>query len=120
MLCAAGVVLGSCGMREGKTGAGLPPTPPIVAAPGAGARVQDAPVKIGNPYQVGGQTYVPSDVPGYVNWTLLACAAHGGFHWLAGSAADWHTPYPGWPGTRYEAKAVRAGRQPLWWVFRRR
>lgn len=65
MLCAAGVVLGSCGMREGKTGAGLPPTPPIVAAPGAGARVQDAPVKIGNPYQVGGQTYVPSDVPGY-------------------------------------------------------
>jgi tRNA (guanine-N7-)-methyltransferase len=26
----------------------------------------------------------------------------------------------GWPPTRYEAKALRAGRQPLYWVFRRR
>ena len=61
-----------------------------------------------------------SDVPGYVNWTLLACAAHGGFDWQAGSAADWHTPYPGWPGTRYEAKALAAGRRPAYLTFRRR
>jgi tRNA (guanine-N7-)-methyltransferase len=27
---------------------------------------------------------------------------------------------PGWPPTRYEAKAIRAGRTPLWWTFRRR
>jgi tRNA (guanine-N7-)-methyltransferase len=26
----------------------------------------------------------------------------------------------GWPPTRYEAKARRAGRQPLYWIFRRR
>jgi tRNA (guanine-N7-)-methyltransferase len=26
---------------------------------------------------------------------------------------------PGWPPTRYEAKAIRAGRSPLWWSFRR-
>jgi tRNA (guanine-N7-)-methyltransferase len=25
-----------------------------------------------------------------------------------------------WPGTRYEAKAIREGRRPLYWVFRRR
>ena len=25
----------------------------------------------------------------------------------------------GWPGTRYEAKALREGRTPFYWVFRR-
>ena len=24
-------------------------------------------------------------------------------------ADDWRRPYPGWPGTRYEAKALAAG-----------
>jgi tRNA (guanine-N7-)-methyltransferase len=27
---------------------------------------------------------------------------------------------PGWPPTRYEAKAVREGRHPLYWSLRRR
>ena len=36
------------------------------------------------------------------------------------SLADRHTTRPAdTPGTRYEAKAVRAGRQPVWWVFLR-
>jgi tRNA (guanine-N7-)-methyltransferase len=26
----------------------------------------------------------------------------------------------GWPGTRYEAKALREGRSPLYWSLRRR
>jgi tRNA (guanine-N7-)-methyltransferase len=26
----------------------------------------------------------------------------------------------GWPGTRYEAKALREGRQPLYWTLTRR
>ena len=26
----------------------------------------------------------------------------------------------GWPPTRYEAKALKAGRQPFYWVFQRR
>jgi tRNA (guanine-N7-)-methyltransferase len=26
----------------------------------------------------------------------------------------------GWPPTRYEAKALQAGRTPLYWVFTRR
>lgn len=26
----------------------------------------------------------------------------------------------GWPPTRYEAKALKAGRQPLYWTFIRR
>ena len=33
---------------------------------------------------------------------------------------DWHTPYEGWPGTRYEAKAFREGRRPAYLTFLRK
>ncbi|MBB4009472.1 tRNA (guanine(46)-N(7))-methyltransferase TrmB [Allorhizobium taibaishanense] len=61
-----------------------------------------------------------SDIDTYVNWTLLHCRDHGGFEWLADSSADWLTPYDGWPGTRYEAKARREGRSSAYLTFRRR
>ena len=61
-----------------------------------------------------------SDIESYVNWTLLHCRAHGAFEWQAKAAADWHSPYAGWPGTRYEAKALREGRRPAYLSFRRR
>lgn len=60
-----------------------------------------------------------SDIEHYVNWTLLECKAHGGFEWQAHSADDWKRPYDGWPGTRYEAKALREGRTPAYLRFRR-
>jgi tRNA (guanine-N7-)-methyltransferase len=31
-----------------------------------------------------------------------------------------HARPPGWPGTRYEAKALREGRSPIYWTFARR
>jgi tRNA (guanine-N7-)-methyltransferase len=58
-----------------------------------------------------------SDIDTYVNWTLLHCRAHGPFAWQAGEAVDWHRPYEGWPGTRYEAKAIREGRRPAYLTF---
>ncbi|MBZ9796672.1 tRNA (guanine(46)-N(7))-methyltransferase TrmB [Mesorhizobium sp. ES1-4] len=58
-----------------------------------------------------------SDIDTYVNWTLLHCRAHGAFAWQAAEAADWHRPYEGWPGTRYEAKAIREGRPPAYLTF---
>jgi tRNA (guanine-N7-)-methyltransferase len=61
-----------------------------------------------------------SDIDGYVNWTLLACRAHGAFEWRAADAGDWRRPYPGWPGTRYEQKALREGRLPAYLTFIRR
>jgi tRNA (guanine-N7-)-methyltransferase len=60
-----------------------------------------------------------SDIDGYVNWTLLHCRRHPAFEWMAESAADWREPFPGWPGTRYEAKAMREGRRPAYLTFRR-
>ncbi|MCO5155699.1 MAG: tRNA (guanine(46)-N(7))-methyltransferase TrmB [Aquamicrobium sp.] len=61
-----------------------------------------------------------SDIDTYVNSTLLACRGHGGFEWQARSAEDWRVPYEGWPGTRYEAKALREGRTPAYLTFLRR
>ena len=60
-----------------------------------------------------------SDIDTYVDWTLIRCRDHPAFQWTAMTAADWHTPYPGWPGTRYEAKAIREGRPPAYLTFRR-
>lgn len=61
-----------------------------------------------------------SDIDTYVNWTLLHCRAHPAFEWQARAAADWHTPYEGWPSTRYEAKAIREGRRSAYLSFQRR
>lgn len=60
-----------------------------------------------------------SDIDTYVNWTLMHCRSHGAFEWQAASCADWNTPYGGWPGTRYEAKALREGRRPAYLTFQK-
>ncbi len=67
----------------------------------------------------GGRFRFASDIDTYVNWTLQHCRAHGGFAWQAAEAADWHQPYEGWPGTRYEAKAIREQRRPAYLTFLR-
>lgn len=67
----------------------------------------------------GGRFRFASDIDTYVNWTLLHCSDHAAFDWQAQSAADWHQPYSGWPGTRYEAKAIREGRRPAYLTFTR-
>ncbi|MER9740149.1 MULTISPECIES: tRNA (guanosine(46)-N(7))-methyltransferase TrmB [unclassified Mesorhizobium] len=68
----------------------------------------------------GGKFRFASDIDTYVNWTLLHCRAHGGLLWQAQDGADWHRPYEGWPGTRYEAKATREGRRPAYLTFIRK
>ena len=60
-----------------------------------------------------------SDIDDYLGWTLALVARAGTFEWLAQTATDWQTPYEGWPGTRYEAKAYREGRTPSYLTFRR-
>ncbi|MFN7010275.1 MAG: tRNA (guanosine(46)-N7)-methyltransferase TrmB [Allorhizobium sp.] len=68
----------------------------------------------------GGLFCFASDIDTYVNWTLQHCRQHGGFEWTARNAADWLTPFAGWPGTRYEAKAKREDRASAYLTFRRR
>jgi len=68
----------------------------------------------------GGELRIASDIPGYIAWTLAHMRRAEDFDWLAERPADWRTPYEGWPGTRYEAKAYREGRTPTYLRFRRR
>jgi tRNA (guanine-N7-)-methyltransferase len=75
--------------------------------------------RFGRALKPGGTFRFASDIDSYVNWTLLHCRAHGGFDWQADDAGGWHSPYAGWPGTRYEAKALREGRRPAYLTFRR-
>ena len=65
----------------------------------------------------GGRFCFASDIDTYVNWTLTHIAAHPDFEWTARKAADWRKPWQGWPGTRYEAKAIREGRTPCYLEF---
>ena len=61
-----------------------------------------------------------SDIESYVAWTLAHVDRSPDFEWTAERAADWREPWAGWPGTRYEAKALREGRRGTYLTFRRR
>ncbi|MDP9137480.1 MAG: tRNA (guanosine(46)-N7)-methyltransferase TrmB [Pseudomonadota bacterium] len=68
----------------------------------------------------GGELRIASDIADYVRWTLVQVRAHGGFLWCAERAADWRSRPAGWPATRYEDKAIAAGRRPTYLRFTRR
>jgi tRNA (guanine-N7-)-methyltransferase len=67
---------------------------------------------------------VASDIPDYIRWTLIEIAAFNRangetFVWQARKPADWRVRPSDSPGTRYEAKALVAGRVPAYLEFRR-
>ncbi|WP_075995346.1 tRNA (guanosine(46)-N7)-methyltransferase TrmB [Salaquimonas pukyongi] len=68
----------------------------------------------------GGEFRFASDIESYVNWTLRHVFNHGGFEWTALHPDDWHKPWDEWVSTRYEQKAIREGRTPAYFIFRRR
>lgn len=65
----------------------------------------------------GGRFRFASDIIDYVDWTLTRVHAHGGFTWPAKKLEDWRTRPDDWPGTRYEAKAIREGRSCHYFEF---
>ena len=72
----------------------------------------------------GGELRFASDIPDYIAWALAHVSRFNReqgetFRWTAERVADWRTPYEGWPGTRYEAKAIREGRTPCYLAFTR-
>jgi tRNA (guanine-N7-)-methyltransferase len=67
----------------------------------------------------GGELRFATDVPSYAEWALLRLLRVPGLIWTAERADDWRRPWPGFPGTRYEAKAVAAGARPTYLTFRR-
>ena len=67
-----------------------------------------------------GRLMIASDIADYILWTLHHMRAFGGFRWTGTQASDWQEPPQGWPSTRYEAKALKAGRVPTYLHFQRR
>jgi len=58
-----------------------------------------------------------TDIADYVEHALAAVAASETFRLAPDGGADHARPWPDWPGTRYEAKAVRDRRRPHYLTF---
>jgi tRNA (guanine-N7-)-methyltransferase len=65
----------------------------------------------------GAELRIATDIDAYARTVLEAAIPHPAFRWTATAPADWRTPWPDWPGTRYEAKALREGRRPMFLTF---
>jgi tRNA (guanine-N7-)-methyltransferase len=63
----------------------------------------------------GGEWRIASDDPTYQGWVAEVLAAQALFAVPPPAEAR----PAGWPGTRYEAKALREGRRPLYWTLTR-
>ena len=68
----------------------------------------------------GAQLRFATDIDDYAGWTLARILRSPDFLWPAQGSQDWLNPWEGWPGTRYEAKALREGRRPVYLTFIRR
>ncbi|MEM6622823.1 MAG: tRNA (guanosine(46)-N7)-methyltransferase TrmB [Pseudomonadota bacterium] len=60
---------------------------------------------------------IATDIEDYVRHTLSVMARLEQFQWVADGPSDWRQPWSDWPGTRYEAKALREGRRPCYLTF---
>jgi len=65
----------------------------------------------------GAELRFASDIDDYIGWVLTRILRSRHFRWTATRADDWRKAYEGWPGTRYEAKAIREGRVPSYLTF---
>jgi tRNA (guanine-N7-)-methyltransferase len=82
--------------------------------------VSDASVKqFARLLKPGGVFRFATDIESYVEWTLVRLARSGNFLWTAEKADDWRLPWNSFPGTRYEAKAKREQRAPVYLTFKR-
>jgi tRNA (guanine-N7-)-methyltransferase len=82
--------------------------------------VQDARVAaLARVIRPNGAFHFATDIADYAAWTLARLQRSPDFDWTAERADDWRQPWPGFTRTRYETKAIREGRVPGYFVFRR-
>ena len=81
---------------------------------------QDILAAIARVLGAGGTFLFASDIDHYVGWTLARVLRSKDLGWTAQRPDDWRRPFEGWPGTRYERKAVREGRTPSYITVRKR
>ena len=69
----------------------------------------------------GGEFRFATDHPVYLEWAMMVMRRHAAqFEWQVTGPSDWQGYPPGWPETRYAAKARREGRAPHQFRYRRR
>ena len=82
--------------------------------------VSDARVAIlGRILRPGGELRFATDVATYAEWALIRFLRSPLLIWTAERADDWRKPWSGFPGTRYETKAVAADAKPTYLRFLR-
>jgi tRNA (guanine-N7-)-methyltransferase len=67
----------------------------------------------------GAELRLATDDMDYARAMLALGTTHAEFRWCAARADDWRERPPDWPPTRYEEKALAAGRRPLYLRFTR-
>jgi tRNA (guanine-N7-)-methyltransferase len=68
----------------------------------------------------GAELRFATDIDSNAGWSLACVLRSPDFAWAAGGHRDWQRPWDGWTGTRYEAKALRDGRRPVYLTFLRK
>lgn len=68
----------------------------------------------------GGELRFATDDAGYLAWALERLTAEPGLAWQVSGPDDWRRRPDDWPPTRYEEKALAAGRRPAYLRLRRR
>jgi tRNA (guanine-N7-)-methyltransferase len=65
----------------------------------------------------GGRLHIATDHRDYGRWILARALRQPNLRWRARSAADWTKRPTDQPSTKYEAKALKAGRPPVFFEF---
>ncbi|AWK86137.1 tRNA (guanine(46)-N(7))-methyltransferase TrmB [Azospirillum thermophilum] len=68
----------------------------------------------------GAELRLASDDMGLVRWMLEHTVKDPNFEWTARGPSDWRVRPSDWPPTRYEEKAIAAGRKPVFLRFVRK
>ena len=67
----------------------------------------------------GGILQIATDHPVYKKWTLDVMHQNKDFRWTAKCSDDWRNPPSDWFETKYQRKAIREGRRPVFFEFER-
>lgn len=77
-------------------------------------------VRLARLLKSGGELRFATDIASYGAYALTRVMRSPDFEWTAEAADDWRKPWAGFSRTRYEAKAIREGRTPTYFIFRRK
>ena len=67
----------------------------------------------------GGILQIATDHPVYKSWVLRTMAKDSNFRWTAQCSDDWRNPPADWFETKYQRKALREGRRPVFFEYQR-